>query len=65
MSSFNHSLSSHNVSRSGRRVAFNLGGGDDGKADEDIFELLEYFKSIDRWDEQAVSILRPHISWES
>ena len=51
-SSINFSFSSHNVSRGSRRVAFNLGDDGDGdgagKADEDIFELLENFKSMDR-----------------
>ena len=49
-SSINFSFSSHNVSRSSRRVVFDLGGDGDfaGKADEDIFELLENFKSMDR-----------------
>lgn len=54
-SSINFSFSSHNVSRSSRRVVFDLGGDGDfaGKADEDIFELLENFKSMDRLETSA------------
>merc|ERR1719275_247732 len=67
-SSINFSFSSHNVSHSSRRVAFDIGSGGDGggagKADEDIFQLLENFKSMDRENremETAASALEANL----
>ena len=45
----------------GRRVAFHLAGTGDGggAADEDIFEVLESFKTMDRDSIQRTSIHDP------
>ena len=56
-SSIKSSFRSHNGSRGGvRNVAFNFSGDGDGegagRGDEEIFRVLENFKSLERWEKR-------------